>query len=144
MKERLTEKIEEGILVKEDYGDKVLKTLYVCNGTEPTPHYTNCEEGYCVMEKLLNYEKLEENGHLLQLPCIIGDTVFEVQEIRKRIQPMIITAIHIEHNNSLFFDWKLKNSEGVYQNIKGFSNYQIGRDVFLTREEAEEKLKKYE
>lgn len=54
--ERLTERTAIGVLVKEDYGEKALKTLYSCNGGTPDPHYTNCEEGYCAMEKLAAYE----------------------------------------------------------------------------------------
>lgn len=54
--ERLTERTAIGVLVKEDYGEKALKTLYSCNGGTPDPHYTNCDEGYCAMEKLAAYE----------------------------------------------------------------------------------------
>ncbi len=54
--DRLTERTSDGILVKEDYGEDVLKTLYQCYGAEPMPHYANCDEGYCAMEKLAEYE----------------------------------------------------------------------------------------
>lgn len=60
--ERLTERTADGILVKEDYGKEVLKTLYSCYGGKPNPHYTNCKEGYCAMEKLADYEDAEEQG----------------------------------------------------------------------------------
>lgn len=60
--ERLTERTSIGVLVKEDYGEKALKTLYSCNGGKPNPHYTNCDEGYCAMEKLAAYEDAEERG----------------------------------------------------------------------------------
>ena len=67
--ERLTERTAVGILVKEDYGKEVLKTLCSCYGEKPNPHYTNCEEGYCAMEKLTDYEDAEEQGRLIKLPC---------------------------------------------------------------------------
>ena len=68
--ERLTERTTDGILVKEDYGKEVLKTLYSCYGGKPNPHYTNCEEGYCAMEKLATYEDAEEQGLPLRwIPC---------------------------------------------------------------------------
>ena len=68
--ERLTERTAVGILVKEDYGKEVLKTLYSCYGGKPNPHYTNCEEGYCAMEKLADYEDAEEHGLPLRwIPC---------------------------------------------------------------------------
>ena len=60
--ERLTERTAIGVWVKEDYGEKALKTLYSCNGGKPNPHYTNCDEGYCAMEKLAAYEDAEEQG----------------------------------------------------------------------------------
>ncbi len=60
--ERLTERTAVGILVKEDYGENALRTLYSCYGGKPNPHYTNCEEGYCAMEKLAAYEDAEEQG----------------------------------------------------------------------------------
>lgn len=56
--ERLTERTADGILVKEDFGEDVLRTLYQCYGAEPMLHYANCEEGYCAMEKLAEYEDL--------------------------------------------------------------------------------------
>lgn len=58
--DRLTERTSDGILVKEDFGENVLKTLYQCYGAEPMPHYANCDEGYCAIEKLAEYEDFEE------------------------------------------------------------------------------------
>jgi hypothetical protein len=37
--------------------------------------------------------------------------------------------------------WKLKNDEGIYGNLEGFVDDEIGKTVFLTREEAEAALK---
>ena len=42
--ERLTEKTKDGLLVKENYGEEVLKILYNCYGKEPTSNYSNCDE----------------------------------------------------------------------------------------------------
>lgn len=66
---RLTERTADGILVKEDYGEDVLKTLYQCYGAEPMPHYANCDEGYCAVEKLAKYEDLEEQSKSQKLGC---------------------------------------------------------------------------
>ena len=67
--ERLTERTADGILVKENYEKETLKTLYQCYGEKPNSYYSNCEEGYCAMEKLADYEDLEEQGRLIKLPC---------------------------------------------------------------------------
>lgn len=67
--ERLTEKTKDGLLVKENYGEEVLKILYNCYGKEPTSNYSNCDEGYMAIEKLMNYENEEEKNLLIHLPC---------------------------------------------------------------------------
>ena len=67
--ERLTERTADGILVKENYEKETLKTLYSCYGEKPNSYYSNCEEGYCAMEKLADYEDLGEQGRLVKLPC---------------------------------------------------------------------------
>ena len=67
--ERLTERTADGILVKENYEKETLKTLYQCYGEKPNSYYSNCEEGYCAMEKLADYEDLGEQGRLVKLPC---------------------------------------------------------------------------
>lgn len=76
--DRLTERTAVGILVKENYEKESLKTLYSCYGEKPNSYYSNCEEGYCAMEKLADYEDAEEQGRLVILPCKIGDTIYEV------------------------------------------------------------------
>lgn len=58
--ERLTERTQDGIFAKEDYGEESLKTLYQRYGAEPMPHYVNCDEGYCAMDRLAEYEDLED------------------------------------------------------------------------------------
>lgn len=141
--ERLTERTADGILVKEDYGVDVLKTLYQCYGSEPMPHYANCDEGYCAVEKLAEYEDLEEQGKLLKLPCAVGDTVYEVQDLRKRIQSYTVIAVHVSNCGNLY-GWELKDGKGIFSNINGFSEYALGKSVFLTKEEAEAALKELE
>ena len=93
-----------------------------------------------VLQKLAEYEDLEERGKLLKLPCAVGDTVYEVQELRKRIQPYTIIAIHASRCGNLY-GWELKDGKGIYSNVNGFSKYAIGKTVFFTRGEAEDALK---
>lgn len=63
--ERLTERTADGILVKENYEKESLKTLYSCYGEKPNSYYSNCEEGYCAMEKLADYEDAEGQGRMI-------------------------------------------------------------------------------
>lgn len=94
--ERLTERTAVGILVKENYEKKSLKTLYSCYGENPNPYYSNCEEGYCAMEKLADYEDAEEQGLLLRLPCGIGSDVYIIPS--KINYELNILSLHPENN----------------------------------------------
>ena len=115
--ERLTERTADGILVKENYEKESLKTLYSCYGGKPNSHYSNCEEGYCAMEKLTDYEDAEEQGRLIKLPCKVGDTVYLIKNSEKiaecKADMMFIGVL-----------WE-----------------EFGKEWFLTRDEAEAKLK---
>lgn len=97
------------------------------------------------IKKLAEYETAEEEGRIKKFPIALGSTVYELQKIRKRIQPYIITGASVALNNSgYFFSWKLKDGKGIYGNINGFSDSRIGKTVFLTMEEAEKALKEME
>lgn len=92
------------------------------------------------LKELRELKKMKKQGLLLKLPCKIGDTVYEVQKIRHRIQPLEIISVYIGRMGELYFYWELKDGIGIYQNVKGFGISQLGKNVFLTREEAEKKL----
>lgn len=82
-----------------------------------------------VIDKLVEYEELEEQGKLLRLPCAVGDTVYEVSDggIRKHK----IVCIYLDEDNvpKLDLGWHCT----ILDNF--------GKTVFLTREEAEAALK---
>lgn len=89
-----------------------------------------------IYEKLRKYEDAEEQGLLLKLPCKVGDTVYVPH--RGKIQEMIIQMVSW-NETSFFFSWTLNS--GIYPWLDGFGDMNIGKTVFLTKEEAEEKLK---
>ena len=94
------------------------------------------------LEKLMKckeYENLEEQGLLLRLPLKIGDTVYSVT--RDFISEYTICSIE-KYNEGLFFNWRCE--KGIYINVRGFTNYQVGESVFITQAEAEQKLKEME
>lgn len=103
----------------------------------------NQESGMCRICEFKKLLSLEEQGKLLKLPCAVGDAVYEVQDLRKRIQPYTVIAVHISNCGNLY-GWELKDGKGVYSNVNGFSEYAIGKQVFLTKEEAEAALKEME
>ena len=102
-----------------------------------------CQIAVKKLWKIKEYESLEEQNKLLKLPCAVGDTVYEVQDFRKRIQPYTIIAVHVSNCGNLY-GWEFKDGKGVYSNVNGFSEYDLGKSVFLTREEAEAALKELE
>ena len=89
-----------------------------------------------LLEALGKYEDAEEQGLLLRLPCKVGDTVYV--PTRDFISELRIVHISISKNNT-FFHWML--NAGIYPNLDGFSVDKIGEVVFLTKSEAEAKLK---
>lgn len=91
------------------------------------------------MKDYLKYRKLEEQGLLLKLPCKVGDKVYSVT--RNFISKYIICSIQ-KYTEGFFFNWKCE--EGIYANTRGFTEFEIGKTVFLTKEEAEQKLKEME
>ena len=90
------------------------------------------------MDKLYA-EKCKEVAELRSMlpPCKVGDTVYEQRTDRGFIQEYIITAIHI-YPCGISYGWKLKDGKGICSNVNGFSDYAIGKFVFLTRAEAEQ------
>lgn len=91
-----------------------------------------------IAERLANREQAEEQG----LPCKVGDIVWEINAERKRISKFVIESITIYPCNVIQFNWTLL--EGICKNVAGFSKTELGITVFLTREEAEAKLKEME
>ncbi|MDE5909846.1 MAG: hypothetical protein K2H52_14045 [Lachnospiraceae bacterium] len=133
-----------------DLGNQVCRCIV--GACDDTCKYYDAKKACCVgyeeviqqAEKVFSeyesYKDLEEQNKLLKLPCAVGDTVYEVQELRKRIQPYIVIAVHVSNCGNLY-GWELEDGKGVYSNVNGFSEYAIGKQVFLTKEAAEAALK---
>lgn len=89
------------------------------------------------------YKDLEEQGLLLRLPCKVGDEVYIVGD---RF-PAIIESIVISEDNHIMFEFvELDESPEITEvwDSGGFELEDIGRTVFFTLEEAEQKLKEME
>ena len=99
-----------------------------------------------VLNKLAEYEDLEEQGKLLELPCAVGDAVYHTC-IPRNEEPQIIEmkVVCVEPYGAI------RNHKGVCEvwNVyaetdytKGyFKFFDFGKTVFLTREAAEAALK---
>lgn len=99
-----------------------------------------------VIEKLAEYERLEEQGLLLRLPCKVGDTVWHEENyaLLGGLNPYQITNVMISQNKK--GKWTKKYRAMLIRNGKtsdwqiNFSFDDIGKTVFTTKEEAERKL----
>lgn len=117
---------------------------------------TNCPDkcSYCdipkeAVNKLREYENLEENGLLIRIPCKIGDVIYKVpsqsdyginivnrQKDNNRIFCQKVYEISICRNGSYY----LKTCDG----LDGVVSELFGETWFLSEEEAENKLKELE
>ncbi len=101
-------------------------------------------EGEAV-DKFAEYEDLEEQGRLLELPCKSGDIVYDVvlcNDGKYHVFEMKVCNI------SPFGDARGAKAWNAYlegRYVKAYrSFYDFGKTVFLTRQEAEDKLAEME
>ena len=133
--------------INEDFCKETMKMMREFIGH--ASHRLDCEESRVksLKSKLKNYKDLEEQGLLLRLPCKVGDTIYvngilgvgEVEEYK---------VIRVDYHSNL----ATKRSEFYIEallvsnpeNSIGFYDKEIGKTVFLTKAEAEQKLKEME
>ena len=88
-------------------------------------------------ERIRELLKADRDGRLVVLPCKVGDRLYEVTG-RKTISVYKVKAIRVELFG-LFIEWDIV--EGfVWQSLSGINAEEIGKTVFLNREEAEKAL----
>lgn len=119
---RLTERVNDGlIMTKQDSGDNV------------SYYWDWDEENFKVAEKLATYEDLEEQGLLVRLPCKVGDDLYCI--VNGEVKKLKVHSFGIP-------DFEITDIEFKY--VDGFKIVrfvgEVGKTVFLTREEAEKKL----
>lgn len=105
----------------------------------------DCEEIDAVYRKLKDYEDAEEQGLLLRLPCKIGDTLYRVNKGAK--EPVIMMRIIQLYIKQIHKDRTVMRIDAINDADMGESCYlpcDIGERIFLTRAEAEAKLKEME
>ncbi len=88
-------------------------------------------------DRLRELAEADKAGRIVVLPCKVGDKLYEVTG-RKTISVYRVKAIRVELF-TLFIEWDIE--EGfVWQSLAGINTGEIGKTVFLTREEAEKAL----
>ena len=92
------------------------------------------------IKKLAEYEDLEEQGLLIKLPCKIGDIVYYPEAGRILEKKIVCFMVSRKAKITVFFNYQ-NNCMGYLLNESCELEY-IGKIVFLTREEAEEELRR--
>lgn len=93
------------------------------------------------LEKSKEYQQLEEQGRLIKLPCKVGDKVYRIRK-KESVIEMRVLQIYCRKNcdgkTRIWFDTiHIDNNE--FEN--SYFVEDIGKTVFLTKSEAEAKLK---
>ena len=111
--------------------------------SEKCPYWDRCDEGshYCMAAVKYRLAELEddlESGKIIRLPCKVGDTVYWLIA-SKYIIECVVSFINISVGKKTHFTvWVKQKCEGVEND---FSSDDLDEEWFLTREEAEAKLK---
>lgn len=101
----------------------------------------DCEEVDAVYRRLKEYEDLEEQGRLIKLPCNRGDKIYFIKSAFSMahfpIEAKITRICGVDCDNDVMY-----SSITEYNKIdRRFKSSDIGKTVFLTKSEAEAKLK---
>lgn len=105
--------------------------VYATPSGEPVKWENNCHN---VLQKLADYEDLEEQGFLLRLPCKLGDTIYSIANDGKIYPVKATREVRIVNGVLHIICESCRYSDLV-------SYDDIGKTIFLTKSEAEAKLK---
>ena len=131
--ERLTYRTELGVSIDKN---EDCPTCSICWNCDIPPR--KCKYISDVLKKLADYEDLEEQGLLLRLSCNVGDTVYCIED--KKIWDCIVDKVTISRTNGVWFEVKTPKSMPDISAIE-YTENAFGKTVFLTKSEAEAKLK---
>lgn len=93
------------------------------------------------LEQLKSYKDAKEQGLLLRLPCKVGDTIYRINIGAK--EPIIKMRVLQVQWKQLHKDRVIIRIDAINDDDMGESCYlleDIGKTVFLTKEEAEQAL----
>lgn len=131
--ERLTDKIGNTNCVK-GCGSNCKYGFEYCSKED----WENCETISDVIDKLADYEDLEEQGRLLKLPCKVGDTVYVKLASYCEEKYAEAKVRDFTHFISCGFCVVVTSKHFDKQNIP-FTEF--GKTLFLTKSEGKAKLK---
>ena len=127
--------IDNGVLIRQKCGD-YKSYCFGCGRINICKN--QCPE-VKAFEKLADYEDAEEQGLLLKPKCKPGDIVWEINRDRNLISKFEVGSIRYGINHTFRYIWGNCIS-GIYSNLEGFWDKNIGKTVFLTEEAAKQAL----
>lgn len=96
------------------------------------------ELGYSyIYQRLAEWENAIDDGEIVRLPCKVGDTVYRITQSYRsteKVTTYIIKEIIIDKKGVSYLTVALKGAQSITCKVKL-------ETVFITREEAEKKLK---
>ncbi len=134
--ERLTVRVKEGNRKDECFipGNKnaIEKVEYICEGER----WESEEYKGKAVDKLAEYEDLEEQNRLLKLPCAVGDKFYCIwrDSVQNPIQRMQVKRIEIRERGIRVYQMEFVQKRGC---TLAFYDEDFGKIVFLKREKAE-------
>ena len=102
-------------------------------------HYHMCD----LQNRLEDYQDckyFKDKSLIVELPCKVGDTVWIIFDDTETAESRVISSIKLSENRFTldFTDFS------CFTIWSGYCGDYFGESIFLTREEAEKALKKYE
>lgn len=108
----------------------------------------SCKRNTEIRHKLRYYEDLEEQGRLIELPCAVGDTVYlissqysECSKYQERFNDYNCQGCENECDSHKEYFIHVNENMSAEWIVRAMRLNRFGEDVFLTKEEAEAKLK---
>lgn len=142
--ERLTQKVES------------LGDVWLLEKGKPSKLITDNDDYYDYFKKLAEYEDLEEQGLLIRLPCKVGDMVYSVSFKKKCAETEENGGYLINQNMDCAFceneefcasktEWFIEEITATLPIIANIIRHKNNESddfgIYLTRKEAEKKLK---
>lgn len=92
------------------------------------------------LDRVKELAEADKDGRVVVLPCKVGDTVWMFSEIFGEALPYTVDLISVV-GKCLGYSANCSRNDELLDSID-FEGNDIGRDVFFTREEAEQALRK--
>lgn len=101
-----------------------------------------------IYNRLKEYEDLEERGLMFRVLCKVGDIIYSINHNEKHeVTPVIVVEIKFSATgvtNKPYIKIICSDSDLRTKGCKEYDGDDFGKTIFLTKSEAEQKLKEME